>query len=203
MLAALFAGGCGVSGSSTRVSLAQVDKSPPASAYVDQIKKWTRHGHVFSDFDETLAVDATLHSPEFRAAYIERWISVYKVGAEEAARLRSEWMTEIAPLWEVHLESATHDFNVNNFSTGRTPWRVVLVDDQNREVSPAEVQSSKMRREVEVDMYPYATLFTRGWRLRFPRNRPDGTPLVGPDTKFLALRIAGPAGSTDLIWTLR
>jgi hypothetical protein len=195
--------GCGVSGKATKVSLAPIDKAPPASEYVDQIKKWTRHGHIISDFDETLQVDATLHSPEFRAAYIERWIFVYRVGIEEAARLRTEWTTEVANLWEVHVESATHDYNINNFSLGRTPWRIVLVDDQNREVSPTEVQSSKLRREVEVDMYPYANLFTRGWRIRFPRNRPDGTPLVGPETKHVSLRISGPAGSTDLIWTLR
>jgi len=194
--------GCG-GGASTRVSLAPVSQAPSASDYVDQVKKWTRHGHIFSDFDETLTVDATLHSPEFRAAYVERWISVYKIGAEEAARLRSEWNNEIADLWEIHVESSTHDFNLNNFTAKHTPWRLVLTTEAGRELTPSEVQSSKMRREVEVELYPYATIFSHGWRLRFPRKLPDGTPLLTADTRALTFRISGPAGSTDLTWTLR
>jgi hypothetical protein len=194
---------CGVGGPATRVSLAPVADAPPASAYVDQIKKWTRHGHVFSDFDETLTVDATLHSPEFRAAYVERWISVYKIAPEDAARLRADWNKEIADMWELHVESSGHDFNVNNFTANKTPWRLVLTTDAGRDLTPSEVQSSKMRREVEVDLYPYATLFSRGWRVRFPRKLADGTPLLTADTRSLTFRISGPAGSTDLTWTLR
>jgi len=63
---------------------------PPASQYVDELKRYTRHGHVIADFDEALTVDATLHAPQFRAAYAEKWIDTYKLNAEDAAKKRAD-----------------------------------------------------------------------------------------------------------------
>jgi hypothetical protein len=197
---ALFVFGCS-GAANTRVSLGDVTQAPP-QPYPDVLKKWTRHGHIVDDFDETLQLDATLHAPELRSSYIERWVVMFKVGAADAARIRSEWMREIADIWEVHIEASTHDFGLNNFSAKRTPWRMVLVDDQGNEMLPREITSSPLRREVEVAMYPYANLFSKGWRVRFPRMRNDGTPFITDATKWIALRIAGPAGHTDLTWQI-
>ena len=61
----------------------------------------------------------------------------------------------------------------------------------------------KERRQLDMEFYPYASEFSRGWTLRFPRARADGTPLVGGDTKSLTLRFAGPQGSVDLVWVVK
>ena len=45
-------------------------------------------------------------------------------------------------------------------------------------------------------------IFSRGWTVRFPRTRIDGSPLIGGETKALTLRFAGPQGSVDLVWVL-
>ena len=82
-------------------------------------------------------------------------------------------------------------------------WRIALVDDKGNQETTRDVKASGTRRELEAVFYPYITIFSRGWRLRFPRNRADGTPMVGPDTRSLTLRIAGPQGVVDLTWQLR
>ena len=65
------------------------------------------------------------------------------------------------------------------------------------------MRANKERRAVDTEFYPYASIFSRGWMLRFPRTRLDGSPLVGSDTKALTLRFAGPQGSVNLIWVLK
>jgi hypothetical protein len=193
----------GCAGTPVRVSLDPPTQQLRPDQYVDELKLWTRHGHLQDEFDVALEVDATFRAPEFRAAYAEKWISLFRIGPGEAARTRDELMADGADTWEFHAESAMHYFELNDLTSRKTIWRVTLVDDQGREVTPREVIATKMRRELEAEFYPYAGLFSKGWRIRFPRTLASGQPLVTPDTKSLTLRIAGPRGSVDLVWVLR
>jgi hypothetical protein len=186
-----------------RVSLAEPQPPPTARDYVDQLKKWTRHGELFYDFDQVLQVDATLRAPEFRAAYADKYVQLYRIPPDSAASMRGQLLTDGADSYEFHVESATHDYVINELGGTRSIWRLALVDDSGHEVTPSEVLATKVRREVDLSFYPYANVFTRGWRLRFPRTRADGAPLVGAETKALTLRFSGPRGSIDLVWQLQ
>ena len=201
LAAALLVAGC--ASAPPKVSLAPPSSQPSANDYVDELKTWTRHGHVIYDFDEALTVDATLHAPQFRAAYAEKWIDVYRLNAEDAAKKRVELNAEIADLWELHVETSTHFYQINDFTQGKGIWRVTLIDDKGRAIQPVDLRLSVNKRDVDLAFYPYASIFSRGWRFRFPRTLADGSPLVTGDTKFIALRIAGPQGSTDLVWELQ
>lgn len=185
------------------VSLAEPSAPPTANDYVDELKRWTRHAHLRNDFDQALDVDATLRSPEFRAAYAAKYIELYRVGPENQARTRGELMSDGADSYEFHLETATHDYDLNDFTSAKTVWRITLLDDAGHEVKPSQVSAIKERLAVDEEFYPYATIFSRGWTVRFPRTRLDGSPLVGSDTKALTLRFAGPQGSVDLAWVLK
>ncbi len=201
VLLLLAVAGCG--GAPVRVSLAPPAVAPGAGSYVDELKKWTRAGHVLADFDEALSVNATFRAPEFRAAYTEKWVKTFRIGAADAARTFDKLMSDGADTWEFHIESQAHRWELNDFSSKKSIWRVALVDEQGREVTPKEVKVTTNRREVEMEFYPYATIFSRGWLIRFPKTLADGTPLVGPDTKMLTLRFAGPMGGIDLVWILK
>ena len=201
LLVALMLAGCG--GAPVRLSLEPPATAPPARDYVDELKKWTRAGHLRDDFDEALSVRATFRSPEFRAAYAEKWVKVFRIGPDDAARQRARILSEGADTWEFHVESQAHRWEINDFSSKKSIWRVALVDEQGREVLPKEVIATTSRRELEVEFYPYASLFSRGWTFRFPKTLPDGTPLAGPKTQSLTMRIAGPMGSIDLVWNFR
>jgi hypothetical protein len=192
--------GCG--GAPERVSLGDPQRALSDRDYVDQLKRWTRHGHVIADFDDALDVNATLRSPEFRAAYAEKYLKVYRVEPETQPKVRGELISDGADTFEFHVESAAHDYDINDFTSAKSIWRVTLVDDQGHEVKPIEIVPDKARRQAEIEFYPYAGIFARGWRMRFPRARLDGTPLVGAGTKSLMLRIAGPPGTIELVWLL-
>jgi hypothetical protein len=185
-----------------KIALQPPSRPPPASDYVHLLKKFTRHCHILADFDEALSADATFHAPEFREGYAEKWIDLYRLSADDAAKLRAQLMSDIADVWEFHLETATHFYVINDFTLGKGIWRVTLVNDSGQAVLPTDSRASSAKRDVDVAFYPYANIFSAGWRLRFPRALPDGTPLIRPDTKTIALRIAGPQGSCDMVWPL-
>jgi hypothetical protein len=191
--------------SSPKVKVSLDPPSAPMTAkqYVDQLKRWSRHGHAIADFDEALSVDATMHSPEFRAAYAEKFIDVYKLSPDDAARKRAELLAQIATIWEFHLNTSGHTWEVNEMLPSKKQWRLQLVDDKGRAVEATEVKLVRDRIEVEQEFYPQAGIFTRAWTVRFPRLMPDGSPLVNPDTRSLTLRIAGPKGDVALVWLLR
>ena len=200
-LAAVLVAGC--ASAPIVVSLGEPSPPPTAKDYVDELKKWTRHAHLRNDFDQALDVDATLRSPEFREAYAAKYIEVYRIGTENQAHTRGEILSDGADSYEFHVETATHDYDLNDLTSAKSVWRVTLVDDEGHEVKPSLVRGVKERRAVDQEFYPYTSIFSRGWTLRFPRARLDGAPLVGGDTKALTLRFAGPQGSVDLVWVLK
>jgi hypothetical protein len=185
------------------VSLAEPAPPPTAKDYVDELKKWTRHAHLRNDFDQALDVDATMRSPEFREAFAAKYIEVYRIGPENQPHTRGDILSDGADSYEFHVETATHDYALNDLTSAKTVWRVTLVDDEGHEVQPARVTGLKERRALDQEFYPYTSVFSRGWTLRFPRTRVDGSPLVGSDTQALTLRFAGPQGSVDLVWVLK
>ncbi len=185
------------------VSLAEPAQPLSADDYWKQINRWTRVGTVRSDFDSDLIVKATLHAPEFRSAYVAKVTDIFKVGKEHLDTERAKLFAEVAEVWEFHVESAAHRFEFNELSIKKNVWRIVLLDDQGHEVLPVEIKPDRPRRSLEPLLYPYIDDFSKGWRLRFPKKKPDGAPLANPETKSLTLRFAGPPGSTDLVWQLR
>jgi hypothetical protein len=207
-LAALFAGALvsaqsGCASAPIVVSLAEPSPPPTAKDYVDELKRWSRHAHLRNDFDQALDIDATMRSPEFREAFAAKYIQLYRIGDENKAHTRGEILADGADTYEFHVETATHDYGLNDLTSAKTIWRVTLLDDQGHEVTPVRVVGLKERRALDQEFYPYGTIFSRGWTVRFPRARNDGSPLVGGDTKSLTMRVAGPQGSVDLVWVLK
>ena len=143
-----------------------------------------------------------MRSPEFREAFAAKYIEVYRIGPENQAHTRGEILSDGADSYEFHVETATHEYALNDLTSQKTIWRVTLLDDEGHEVLP-KVTGLKERRALDQEFYPYVNIFSRGWTLRFPRTRLDGSPLVGTDTKALTLRFAGPQGSVDLVWVLK
>lgn len=187
---------------SPAVSLAVPAQQPPAKEYVDELKRFTRHGHVIYDFDDAMAIDATFHAPEFQEAYAAKWAEVYKLDRAEAERVRAQLMAQATTNWEFYAETSAHNYEINDLASYKTVWRVTLVSDTGKEVVAREIKPAKELRAMAFAFYPYATVFSKGWRIKFP-NKVGEEPLVTPDTKKLTLRLAGPQGSIDLVWKLK
>ncbi len=184
------------------VSLDPPSTPPQAKGYVDQVKRWSRRGDLLSDFDAAIIAHATFHSPEFRAAYVAKYIDLYHVNDSTRDAVIASIPTT-PDTFEFHLETETHTWEINELKPPKSIWRITLVDDRGREVAVQEVKLERTRPEMLQAFYPYTAIFSRPWRVLFPRKLTDGTELVTPETKSLTMRIAGPAGSLDMVWHLK
>ena len=185
------------------VSLTQPAPPPAAADYKQLLVSWTRHGDIRYDFDNAFGIDATFHSPEFQEGYAAKWAEVYKLEPPEAARVRAQLLAAISTHYEFYVETATHTYALNDLGSTKTIWRVCLRDDAGHETVASEISAAREQRELLAAFYPYVGAWGRGWRVRFPRQLEDKTPLVSPESKAITLRIAGPPGSVDLTWKLR
>ena len=185
-----------------RVSLEPPDQPISHKEYVDQLKRWSRHGQIFYDFDAALQVDATFRSLEFRQAYASQWITLYHVSPGRAPETRKQILDEGGETYEFFLATSAHYQELNDFSR-KSVWRVAFVNDQGNEVLPLTVDSLRDKRDMYAAFFPYISLFARTWRVRFPRKLPDGSQLISASTKRVTLRFSGPPGSVDLDWKLQ
>jgi hypothetical protein len=184
------------------VSLTPPEIEPRAADYYKVYERWTRHGGLRSDFDVALDVDATFKGPEFRAAYAEKYLEIYRVTPSAAPKVRAE-QYGVDDGYEFHLVTIAHSWELNDFTTSKTVWRLALINDHNEEVTPSEVKLLRDRLEKLAVFYPTIGIFSKSWRIRFPKTHSDGQPFIGPGATSITLRISGPPGSIDLIWKLR
>ncbi len=173
-----------------------------ASDYGAVRDRWTRSASEVHAFHTALDVTATWLSWEVRRAQAARLVEWYRLEGAAADAERARQRADSAEAHVIHLAVRTHADDWGEFGRDHVLWRVTLVDDRGRALEPSRVE------RVEVDaltqaLYPYADEFSRSYRFRFPRAHADGTPVVGADTRWVALRFAGPLGSVDLKWDLR
>ena len=205
LFAALLLLGCGGVLSACAIanpvlSLAPTTTVSAPSDYVKQVRRWTRHGDTIYDFDAALIVDATFHAPEFQAAFDAKYIHAYRVNENARTQVLAKLDAAANEGYVFHVETSSHTYELGDIKPPKTIWRTTLIDDKGREVSASVISQDRTRPEVLTTFYPYIGIFSRAWRVVFPTALPDGTPLVGPDTKNLTLRIAGPPGIIELRW---
>ena len=202
LVAFLLAGLTGCATTQPVVSLAPPQQAVSQTAYDDEVKKWTRRGDAVRDFDTTLIAYATFHAPEFQDGFIAKYIDTYHVNANAQESVRGSLLESVSEGWVFHVETQSHTYELNELKPPKSVWRTTLIDDKGREVSPLAVSNDNTRPEVLNTFYPYTTVFSRAWRVVFPKNLPDGSPLVTPDTRSIMLRFAGPTGTIELVWKM-
>src|SRR5262245_2693848 len=75
--------------------------------YPKVLDRWTRQGRVLKDLETVLLAHATFLSTDFRSAYSARFIADYRLPPGEAARVRSEAMSDAQAAHEFYIAVAT------------------------------------------------------------------------------------------------
>jgi uncharacterized protein YukE len=216
LAAALAVTACASSPAPGVTTLASAWPTATPDSYDDVYQRWTRRGEDFNELVQTVSLSATLHTAEFRAAYLhERARRLLMTSDEEAALAEAE-KRALNESWEVELLVATAKPDWNDLhkaarpATGQpdragTPgsmWRLALVGDDEREVTPISVLEDRRHREDVQAYFPDMKPFYHAYVVRFPRATADGRQLVGERGK-LALKVGSPVGRVKLEWSPR
>jgi hypothetical protein len=216
------AGACGTSPPPT----VDFSSTPPTYAgtdYPEVYQRWTRHGKVLHEFEAALEVWATYKSFDFREAYVAHYAEAYRLSTADRELIHSGQREIGADAYEFMVTAQSANYKWNDLERKGSAWRVTLVDGLGHEIAPEKISSEKLPETYEREFFPAKTPFTRIYVVRFSRHPPEvarapatagtGAPavsavassgedgFVGERSGRLVLRLAGPFGSLDLVWS--
>ena len=169
--------------------------------YHDAYDRWTRHDRAYRDVDMVIDAHATLLSPEWRAAYAGAKARRAKLGPAARAALFDAERKTAAEFIEVELIVATHDYPVMDFSSNaRSMWKMTLVGDGEREITPVSVKGDTRARSEIASWFPELSPFHRAYVMRFPKTTPDGQPLVTATSPRIELHLGSSIGAVKMVW---
>lgn len=197
---AMLIAACG--GRAPLVSLAPPEVAHSASDYSEVRQRWTRSGRIIRTLDTTLHVFATLLSPDFTSAYVARRAELFHLSNTDRAALSAALAEDTSRHYVFFVSAATDDWKWNDFDSKSSVWHLVLLTDLGDQVAPAQIPGDSITPTV-TELFPYVGAFHRIYWVRFPKNLPDGRPLVRSETRSLRLLFAGPLGQTELEWRFR
>lgn len=193
------------------LSLRPASPAPSVRAYPGILDRWTRIARVHSwgEMDTSLILAATLRGPEFQQAFAARYLSAYGIDdAAERRRIAAEEQARAESGVNFLVRTTGHNWIWADIGPARGFWRMVLVTESGAEVAPTNVEPVRIRLALENELYGGPLTgslqgpFSRSFHVTFPRVGPDGRPVLGPGTRRLILRVAGPHGKTELTWNL-
>lgn len=173
-----------------------------AEAYSPAYDRFTRHARARRGYDTILDAYATLKTSAWRAAYVAELARRAKLPESERDAMSSQEKDAEQQTWEVELVCATWRPEWNDFAKeSRSMWRLALVGDDGREVTPLKVERDRRPRGVVESWFFGAGPFHKGYIVTFPKATADGQPLVAESGRSrLALKIGGSLGFVEMVW---
>ena len=196
----LLLSGCGSRALSMRPSSRAFTPDDYSSIYGD----WTRTSDefAFDRLEDILHVTATFEAWEFRWAYVVRYAADYSLRTEERTRLLRSSLTDAQERHRFFVTMVGNRYVESDLTDQRSAWRVLLVDTDGRQTQPVEVSRVRRPGAAERVYFPAISVQRHTFRLAFPTQHEDGTPVIAPDARELVLRFTGAEGTVDLRWEL-
>jgi hypothetical protein len=161
-------------------------------------RAWTRSGEIRGDYQLVAELHATIKSPAWRAAWIERRAQHGHLSAAARAELEAAERAADEASLEVAIVLTTWDRRENDLERGaKSTWRVWLVDGSGAEIPATEIVRDKRPEYVLRSELPGFGDFSEAYVAKFPRD----PRLLGPGVDRRVLRMAGARGGVELVWT--
>lgn len=164
------------------------------SDYLDSLERWTVTKKVYHDLETRLIVSATYHSGAFRSDYVDEYARRYLLDTSEREEMLRKSLKEAERFHEFVFAAYTPESRWNDFSRRQSSWRLRLYDDQGNAVEPLVVTKPKQDDPLLRAFYPYFTLWSRFYVVKFPR---EG---LSPETKTLKLQMTSALGAAEMTY---
>lgn len=198
--ALLLLAGCGSRALSMRPSARSFTPEDYSSIYAD----WTRTSDefAFDRLEDILHVTATFEAWEFRWAYVVRYAADYSLLTDERTRLLRSTLADAQERHRFFVTMVGNRYRESDLTDQRSAWRVLLIDAEGRQTRPVEIERLRRPGAAERVYFPTVSVQRHTFRIAFPTQHEDGTPVIAPDATETVLRFTGAQGSVDLRWVL-
>jgi len=175
-----------------KMANAEDSKDVKASEYSQALGSWSREAKVYQKLETRLIVNATYRSGAFRDAYVDEYARRYLLADGERDEMKRREHSDADTYHEFFFAAYTVESRWNDFSKRNTMWRLRLYDDKGNSVEPLVVTKVKQDDPVLHAFYPYFSLWTRGYTVKFPRSG------LADDAKSLRLQLTSAVGAAEL-----
>ncbi len=186
----LAATACGPKRASMAGANATADVKP--ESWKKSLGHWTRGQKVYDHLETRLLVNATWECGAFADAYADEYARRYVLNDQAREEFRKRQEADAQSYHTFFMSAYTVEGRWNDFSKRDSIWRVRLYDDKGASVEPLVINKVKDDDPVLHEFFPYFTLWTRGYILKFPK---DG---LSPDSKTLKLQLTSAIGAAEL-----
>lgn len=196
----ILVGGC----SSTQQPLAlRAERAYRAADYDRVMWRWTRNARIFRSLNTPLRAYATLQAPDFSDAYAALRGKMFHLNAQHRKALREQLARRWQDGFDFVVAAATRDMRYNDFDRANSVWRITLNTSDRQQVDASEIRRVRPISPIWTQFYPYTTEFYQLYMLKFPRQLPDGRPLLRENVNELVLRFDGPLGHAAMTWKIQ
>lgn len=183
-----------------RVDFSETRRDYVSKDYDDVYERWTRHDFAMHEIEKALEVWVTFKSWDFRAAYVERYASIYSLSDADRTKLLNGQRNSLHEAYEFHLTAQSANYKWNDLEKSSSPWRVTLLDALGHELAPetGKISVEKLPDAYEREFFPAKNPFSKTYSVRFVP--PANTDFEGIKTGSIILRLASPLGRIELTW---
>lgn len=187
------------------ISLQPGPRTFSPDSYPEVWEAWTRAKEEFSwkELAHEIFVSATFESWEFRWAYVVRYAYDYSLTPATRDEMLQASLASSRQEHRFFVTLSGMDFRESNLTDKTSAWRVLLIDPEGHQTSPALME--RVRRPTAVDRvyFPQVNSWRQTFRLTFPAVDADGRRTIPDSAQFVVLRFTGARGRADLRWDLR
>ncbi len=196
-IALLFAAGC----ASNTLSLRPEPRSFTWRDYEEVYDAWTRNADEFEfgRLSDVLNATATFQAWELRWAYVVRYAHDYSLSTDARTEMLRASLADAEQHHRFFVTLSGSNYRESDLTREDSAWRVLLVDERGGQTVPIEVEKVDPTAAERV-YFPSISPFRHAFRMVFPAFRPDGSPTIPPDARFVLLRFTGARGAVDLRW---
>jgi hypothetical protein len=166
-------------------------------AYQQVLERYTARDELYAGFDTVLFAAATLQTPAFREARVQREANFKALPRDRVTEVLTQELAEAVKTHEFFLGVHVFNYRYDDFDRASSIWNMVLVTPAG-EVRPVSVERLG-RADMEMRaFYPYLGTFWVGYRVRFPTTFADGKAVIPANTERVVLRMASTLGKVEM-----
>lgn len=175
----------------------KVSDAQAEAAYRDILKRYTGTAQIYGGLDTHLFSGATFQTWPFREARVRRLGMFKSMTATEIDALLAAERTDWEQFHVFEFGAWTQDPKFDDFDRDNSIWRMAMVID-GVEVLPTDVQRvARVDQNIRA-IYPYMGQFWVAYRMKFPKSRPDGQPVIPAGTDRVLLRVSSTLGQAEM-----
>lgn len=199
---ALLASGAGCA--DPKVSMRKGAREYTDNDYPQVLERWTRTKSLvaLSELDSLLTVTATFESWDFRWAYVVKYANDYRLTVEQRRSLLERTLQETQDSHRFYVALYGTKVRWADLTKPQTAWIVRLIDEGGNETAPTSIELVTRPGPLEIQYFPYSTVWRHVFRIKFPTTTPDGRPTIGTEARWFGLRFAGAEGNEELRWDI-